>query len=88
MKATKLSISLDAALGVEVRAAARRAGKSVSTWVAEAARVLLGRAGTSDAIAATVVLAAEDGDRIVTSDPVDIGRLAVSANRRVAVVAC
>ncbi len=52
------------------------------------AGVLLGVAGTSDAIDATVVLLAEPGDRIVTSDPGDIGRLVASSGRRAAVVPC
>ncbi len=53
-----------------------------------AAGVLLGRAGTSDPIDATVVLVAESGDRILTSDPDDIRRLVGVAARPVAVIAC
>ncbi|MSP21830.1 MAG: hypothetical protein EXR66_02240 [Dehalococcoidia bacterium] len=41
MKVDKLSISLDAELGDEVRAAARKAGKGVSAWLAEAAAAKL-----------------------------------------------
>jgi predicted nucleic acid-binding protein len=52
------------------------------------AGVLVGRAKTSDPIDATVVLVARDGDRIITSDPDDIGRLASIANRRAAIVPC
>lgn len=52
------------------------------------AGVLIGRAGMSDPIDATVVLAAEHGDRIVTSDVDDIRRLAAVAGRQVAIIAC
>lgn len=65
---------------VDVRPVDRELGRG--------AGVLLGRAGTSDPIDATVVLLAEDGDRILTSDPDDLGRLAAAAGRRVAVVDC
>jgi hypothetical protein len=34
------------------------------------------------------VLIAADGDRIRTSDPNDLSRLAASAGKRVAIVAC
>jgi predicted nucleic acid-binding protein len=56
--------------------------------LAREAGVLLGRAGTSDPVDAIVVLTAEDGDRILTSDPADIRRLSVVAGRRVAIVPC
>ena len=49
---------------------------------------LLGVARTSDAIDASLVLVAEDGDRILTSDPDDLRRLADAAGRRVTVVGC
>ncbi|MDA1061726.1 MAG: twitching motility protein PilT [Chloroflexi bacterium] len=52
------------------------------------AGVLVGRAGTSDPIDATVVLIAETGDRIVTSDPADLGRLVAAAQARVALIRC
>ena len=52
------------------------------------AGVLIGAAGTSDPIDATVVLVAETGDRILTSDPDDLALLASTADRRVVVVAC
>jgi hypothetical protein len=44
------------------------------------AGVLLKRAGTSDVIDAALVLLAEDGDEIVTSDPDDITVLTEHAN--------
>ena len=52
-----------------------------------AAGILLARAGTSDAIDAAVVALAEDGDRILTSDPDDIDRLVEAAGLDVEVVA-
>ena len=52
------------------------------------AGVLLGLAGTADAIDATVVLLAGPGDRILTSDPGDLTRLASAAANRAVVVAC
>ncbi len=65
---------------VDVRPVDQRLGR--------AAGVLLARARTDDPIDATVVLVAADGDRILTSDPIDIARLAAAAARRVAVIAC
>ena len=53
-----------------------------------AAGVLCGKARTSDPIDATVVLAAEPGDRIVTSDPRDIATLADVAGVAVTIAAC
>lgn len=50
------------------------------------AGVLLGRAGTSDVVDAAVVLLAEDGDWIVTSDPGDLERLAASAGIHVDII--
>ncbi len=52
------------------------------------AGVLLARAGTTDPIDATVVLVAEPGDRILTSDPDDLRRLVTAAGTRAAVVTC
>ncbi len=52
------------------------------------AGLLLGRAGMSDPADATVVLVAGRGDRILTSDPEDVRRLAEGADRRVTVVPC
>ncbi|NEE03670.1 twitching motility protein PilT [Phytoactinopolyspora halotolerans] len=47
---------------------------------------LIGKAGTSDPIDAAVVLHAEDGDRILTSDSRDIERLADARGRKVRIV--
>jgi hypothetical protein len=52
------------------------------------AGALLGQAGTADPIDATVVLLAKPGDRILTSDPDDLTRLAEAAKCRAVVVAC
>jgi hypothetical protein len=62
--------------------------RPVDHELARQAGVLIGRAKTSDPIDATVVLVAEDGDRIVTSDPDDMGRLADIAGTRAVVVTC
>ena len=52
------------------------------------AGALLGRAGTSDPIDATVALLADPGDRILTSDPGDLTALAKAARSRAVVVGC
>jgi hypothetical protein len=65
---------------VDVRAISQRDGRD--------AGVLQAAAGTSDAIDATVVLLAAAGDRILTSDPADIARLAAAADSRAVVVTC
>lgn len=48
--------------------------------------VLLGRAGTSDAIDAALVVLAQDDDQVLTSDPFDIARLAVVAGKYLDVI--
>lgn len=45
------------------------------------AGLLLGQAGAADVVDAALVLLAYDGDRIITSDPVDLGRLAEAADK-------
>jgi hypothetical protein len=65
---------------VDVRAVNRRDGR--------AAGALLGEAAAADAIDATVVLLASAGDRILTSDPRDLTRLAEAAGNGVVIVAC
>ena len=52
------------------------------------AGVLLGRADRGDAIDATVVAMAATGDRVVTTDPGDIGALAAVSGRAVIIVPC
>lgn len=50
------------------------------------AGVLLGQSGTSDAIDAALVALAEDDDRVLTSDPVDIAYLALIAGKHLDIV--
>ncbi|KLL10679.1 MULTISPECIES: hypothetical protein [Protofrankia] len=52
------------------------------------AGVLLGRAGSSDAVDATVALLARPGDRILTNDPGDIARLVEAADIPATVIRC
>jgi len=65
---------------VDIRTVDQQAGRD--------AGVLLALAGTSDPIDATVVLLAGRGDRILTSDPDDLMRLAEAAANRAVIVAC
>lgn len=62
--------------------------RPVDLELAQAAGQLIGRAGTSDPIDATLVLVSERGDEILTSDPGDIGHLVRVLGRRVDVLAC
>jgi len=50
--------------------------------------VLLAATGTADPIDATVVLLAAAGDRIVTSDPDHLSRLATAAANRAVIIPC
>ena len=52
------------------------------------AGVLLGLTSTTDPVDATVVLLAKPGDRILTSDPDDLTRLALAAANPAVIVAC
>ena len=52
------------------------------------AGALLADAGTADPIDATVALLANPGDRILTSDPGDLTRLAAAAGNRAIIVPC
>ena len=65
---------------VDVRAISHEDGRQ--------AGVLLGEAGTTDPVDATVVLLARPGDRILTSDPDDLTRLASAAGNSAVIVAC
>jgi hypothetical protein len=49
--------------------------------------VLLGRADIADVIDAAIVLLADDGDEIFTSDPTDLRNLAHEARRHVELIA-
>ena len=62
--------------------------RSVDEQMGRRAGVLLARAGTDDPIDATVVLVAENGDRILTSDRTDIERLVAASGVRATVVVC
>lgn len=65
---------------VDVRAVYHQDGRQ--------AGALLGVTGTTDPIDATVVLLADPGDRILTSDPDDLTRLAAAAANRAVIIAC
>ncbi|HEY1001251.1 MAG TPA: hypothetical protein VGD83_16565 [Streptosporangiaceae bacterium] len=65
---------------VDVRAISHEDGRQ--------AGVLLGQAGTTDPVDATVVLLARPGDRILTSDPDDLTRLGSAAGNSAIIVAC
>jgi len=62
--------------------------RAVSPANGREAGILLADAGTADAIDATVVLLAAPGDRILTSDPGGLTRLAAAAGNRAVIVAC
>ena len=62
--------------------------RAVTPADGRAAGVVLGIAGTADAIDATVVLLAMPGDRILTSDPGDLDLLAAAAGNRPVIVPC
>lgn len=62
--------------------------RPVDDEAGRAAGVLIGRADTQDPIDATLVLVAQSGDRILTSDPQDIQRLISAAGRSVPVIPC
>jgi hypothetical protein len=47
---------------------------------------LLGRVNRHDVVDAALVLLAEDGDRILTSDPGDIALLAAAADRHLEII--
>lgn len=62
--------------------------RAVDLRLGQAAGALLGAAGMRDAVDATVVAAAATGDRILTSDPRDIRRLASAGRRSIHIVPC
>ncbi|CAN5558447.1 hypothetical protein BH24CHL9_BH24CHL9_13310 [soil metagenome] len=62
--------------------------REIGESVGRSAGGLLGRSGSSDVVDATVVLLADAGDRIVTSDPSDIARLADAAGSSATIVPC
>ena len=62
--------------------------RTVTQQEGRGAGVLQAAAGMADPIDATVVLLAAPGDRILTSDPGDLSRLAEAAGNRPVIVAC
>lgn len=62
--------------------------RSVDERMARDAGALLGKACSDDPIDATVVLVARSGDRILTSDPEDIGRLVSGSGKQITIVLC
>lgn len=62
--------------------------KAVDDHLGREAGVLLGRAGTTDAVGASVVVVSATGDRIVTGDAGDIERLVAASGRSIFLVPC
>lgn len=62
--------------------------RSVDEQMGRDAGVLLGKARADDPIDATVVLIARSGDRVLTSYPGDIARLASSSGKKLTIVPC
>jgi hypothetical protein len=62
--------------------------RSVDKQMGRDAGVLLGKARADDAVDATVVLVARSGDRVLTSDPGDIARLASSSGKKLTIISC
>lgn len=60
---------------------------ALDNLVGRAAGVLLRESGTSDVIDAALVVIANEGDVIYTSDPTDIRHLAAVASKRLSIVA-
>jgi hypothetical protein len=60
--------------------------RNLDPLLGRAAGELLGRAGASDVIDAAVVLLAQDGDDIVTSDPDDLRPLSLASGRHVELI--
>jgi hypothetical protein len=62
--------------------------RAISHGDGREAGALLAEAGTADPINATVVLLAKPGDRILTSDADDLGRLTAAARNSAVIVSC
>ncbi len=62
--------------------------KAVDEQLGREAGVLLGRAGTRDAVDASVVAICRTGDRILTSDADDIAPLIAAAQRSIFITDC
>lgn len=77
-RGSRQALLATALAGVDVR--------SVDDTLGRAAGVLLAGARRRDVIDAALVLLAQDGDQIVTSDPDDIAALARASDRHVDIV--
>lgn len=62
--------------------------KAIDEHLGRVGGVLLGIAGASDAVDASVVAVSATGDRILTSDASDIGPLVEASGRSIHVVPC
>jgi hypothetical protein len=62
--------------------------RTIDHEIGRAAGVLLGATHTNAPIDATVVLLAAPGDRILTSDPADLIKLATAASNQAVIVPC
>lgn len=62
--------------------------KAVDDHLGREAGVLLGRAGTKDAVDASVVAVSATGDRILTGDAGDMSPLVAACGRSILVVPC
>ena len=62
--------------------------RAVDSKLGREAGILLGKARLSDPAGATVVAVENTGDRILSSDSHDIGRLAAVSDRTVMVIPC
>ncbi|MEO6143532.1 MAG: hypothetical protein ABIP19_06080 [Dermatophilaceae bacterium] len=62
--------------------------KAIDEHLGRAGGLLLGLAGTTDAVDASVVAVSATGDRILTSDARDIGPLVAASGRSIHVVPC
>ena len=62
--------------------------KAVDDHLGRQAGVLLGQAGTADAVDASVVAVTTTGDRILTSDPGDMRLLVAASGRSIPVIPC
>ena len=77
-RGSRQALLADALKAIEVRPLDEALGR--------AAGVLLGAANRQDVVDAALVLLAQDGDRIITSDPDDIAVLAAAADRHVEII--
>lgn len=62
--------------------------KAVDQQLGREAGILLGRAGTHDAVDASVVAVSRTGDRILTSDTGDIAPLIAASQRSIFITDC